>query len=357
MVRLQGQKVYQTLLTPSPFSYYFFLLWVCGFKSYDPLLTNTKIMVKIMTIVNFDELRKSNPTFRCNGWCKTVTSLDKSTPTGYSLVGEFVRKGKGEMNYADGVYLDCSKPQGQKNYHIFQVEGDNVEVLQVLENPQGRWATELWDTIDKALSDSPKFSDEYQAQQLANLVLENCHNDAILDKVARIISSQFDGDSVIRNKYMARGLFGSEGMTDYPMAYRGLWKKEELDETKASHKALLDYDKYLEEGLTPHQAIFRVYIEADDWKKKTYTLDDIKSGKVAVDFKVISEFEAMEKGTWNSYAWNHWYFDAEYFRDDALKDFIILGYNKGNKRWGQKPTFHIRVFSDELWNGYCGIRE
>lgn len=309
-----------------------------------------------MTIVNFDELRKSNPTFRCNGWCKTVTSLDKSTPTGYSLVGEFVRKGKGEMNYADGVYLDCSKPQGQKNYHIFKVEGDDVEVLQTLENPQGRWATELWDTIDKALSDSPKFSDEYQAQQLANLVLENCHNDAILNKVARIISQRYDDEPILRNNTMVRGLFRSEGVREYPMAIRGIWGEDELDESKPTHKNLIQYERYLKEGLTPHQAIFRVYFEAENWKKMTFTEEDIKSGKVDVDFKVITEFEAMENEQWNPYVWNHWFFEAEKFcGEDFLKNYIILGFNRGNK-WN-KPKFHIRVFSDELWNGYLGITE
>ena len=309
-----------------------------------------------MTIVNFDELRKSNPTFRCNGWCKTVTSLDKSTPTGYSLVGEFVRKGKGDMNYADGVYLDCSKPQGAKNYHIFKVEGDNVEVLQVLEDPQGRWATELWDTIDKALSDSPQYSDEYQAQQLANLVLENCHNDAILNRVARIISTQYDDAPILRNSRMVYGLFASEKIRDYPMAIRGLWSDDELDESKPTHKSLLEYERYLEEGLTPHQAIFRVYFEAENWKKKTFTEEDFRSGKVNVDFKVITEFEAMEKEQWNSYVWNHWYFEADHFcGDDFLKNFIVLGFNKGNK-W-EKPKFHIRVFSDDLWKGYLGIKE
>lgn len=309
-----------------------------------------------MTIVNFDELRKSNPTFRCNGWCKTVTSLDKSTPTGYSLVGEFVRKGKGDMNYADGVYLDCSKPQGAKNYHIFKVEGDNVEVLQVLENPQGRWATELWDTIDKALSDSPQYSEEYQAQQLANLVLENCHNDAILNRVARIISTQYDDAPILRNNTMVRGLLRSEGVRDYPMVIRGLWGEDELDESKPTHKNLIQYERYLKEGLTPHQAIFRVYFEAENWKRMTFTEDDIRNGKVDVDFKVITEFEAMEKEQWNSYVWNHWFFEAEKFcGEDFLKNYIVLGFNRGNK-WN-KPKFHIRVFSDELWNGYLGIKE
>lgn len=309
-----------------------------------------------MTIVNFDELRKSTPTFRCNGWCKTVTSLDKSTPTGYSLVGEFVRKGN-DVNYVDGVYLDCSKPQGQKNYHIFKVQGDNVEVLQTLENPQGRWATELWDTIDKALSDSPKFSDEYQAQQLANLVLENCHNDAILNKVARIISQQYDDEPLLRNGAMLEGFLRSENISHYPLALR-LYGYD-LDPSKSTHRDRIKYDQYVEDGLTPHQAIFRVYFEADDWKKKTYTEDDIREGKVEVDFKVIDEFELMEKDTFNSYAYNHWYFSAELGRfnskEDFLKNYIILGFNKGNK-WN-KPKFHIRVFSDELWKGYLGIKD
>lgn len=308
-----------------------------------------------MTIVNFDELRKSTPTIRCNGWCKTVTSLDKSTPTGYSLVGEFVRKGKGEMNYADGVYLDCSKPQGEKNYHIFKVEGDNVEVLQTLENPQGRWATELWDTIDKALSDSPQFSDEYQAQQLANLVLENCHNDAILNKVARLISAEYDDNQIIRNSQMMYGLLRSAGVKDYPMAIR--WGDRPLDESKGIVQNLLNYEKALKDGYTEHQAIFKTYVECDnDWKKTSYTLDDICEGKVEVDFKVITEFEAMEKNQFNTYIWNHWYFNAEHFDgDEFIKNFIILGYNKGNK-W-EKPKFHIRVFSNELWQGFCGITE
>lgn len=311
-----------------------------------------------MTIVNFDELRKSTPTIRCNGWCKTVTSLDKSTPTGYSLVGEFVRKGKGEMNYADGVYLDCSKPQGEKNYHIFKVEGDNVEVLQTLENPQGRWATELWDTIDKALSDSPQYSEDYQAQQLANLVLENCHNDSLLNKVARIISQQYDDEPILRNSTMLRGFFLSEEIREYPMSF-ALFGDEKLDPSKPTHRNRIQYNKYLNEGLLPHQAIFRTYIEADDWKKQTFTLEDIEAGKVNVDFKVIDEFECMEKGTWNTYAYNHWFFDAEIFRTkkDFLKNYIVLGFSKGNKRWGQKPTFHIRVFSEDMWQGFCGITE
>ena len=67
----------------------------------------------------------------------------------------------------------------------------------------------------------------------------------------------------------------------------------------------------------------------------------------------------MEKEQWNPYVWNHWYFDADMDKfnnkDDFLKNYIILGFNRGNK-WN-KPKFHIRVFSDELWNGYLGITE
>lgn len=307
-----------------------------------------------MTTVNFDELRKEYPSFRCNGWCKTVTSLDKSTPTGYSLIGEFVRKGKGDFDYLDGVYLDCSKPQGTKNYHIFKVEDGKVEVLQVLEDAPRRWATELWDTIDKALSESPSFTDEYQAQQLANLVLENCHNTSILNQVARLISAQYDGANVLRNSTMVRGLFASERISSYPMAIRLGFKDEKFDESRKGVQNLFKYEKYIDEGLTEHQAIFRVYIESDNWKGKTYTLDDIREGKVNVDFKVITEFEAMEEDQWNVYAWNHWFFECDHFNgDEFLKNFIVLGYNKGNK-W-EKPSFHIRVFTDELWKDFCGI--
>lgn len=295
--------------------------------------------------INFDEMKKTTPTIRANGWCKTVTNLDKSTPTGYSIVGDFVTKGKGEMNYADGLYLDCSKPRGQKNYHIFKVENGEPTVLQVLENPQGKWATELWDTIDKALSESPEFTEEYKAQKLANLVLENCNDKSILNQVARIISSEYNDSPIIRNSQMMRGFLNSVA-SEFPMTYLPL---DECSAEKPIQKLKIDYHKYMKEGLLPLQAIFKVYVE-----EKGYSVEDIVSENVLTDFKILTEFEMMEDRTFNEYWGDHWYFFAGY-SPKFIDDFIVLGFRKGNK-WN-KPTFHIRIFSNTFWQDFLGISD
>jgi hypothetical protein len=88
------------------------------------------------------------------GWCKTVTSLDKTKNNGYSIIGDFV---KAELLQVQkpGLYLDCdidgSRNHQKKNYTLFRYDGVNVEIITILENGGADWAIQLWPAIENAL--------------------------------------------------------------------------------------------------------------------------------------------------------------------------------------------------------------
>ena len=87
----------------------------------------------------FDELDKITgerygKNFRYNGgWTKTVTSLDKTVATGYSIEGNFVTVGDFKEFYEDGLYLDCdiqgSRKHQDKNYRLIKLENGKMELI------------------------------------------------------------------------------------------------------------------------------------------------------------------------------------------------------------------------------------
>lgn len=303
--------------------------------------------------VNFETLRKTNPTIRCNGWAKKVTGLDKSVSNGYSIKGEFVNKSKGELKYMDGVYLDCSKPRGQKNYHIFKVEDGEATVLQALEDADRTWATHLWDTIDSALA-TVDTSEEAQAQRLANLVLEQCNNKGLLNQVARILSNNHEGDKFFKNRRMVEGLLDYHRCMELPFARRHSNGEFWEHDGEWSRRNTLTYEGLLEEGYTEHQAFFNLVIE----DRFDMTIDDIKNGDVELEVKVINEFELQEEYQFY-YSVPYYYFYGEHFGDAPygikqfdIRNYMIVGRTKGDE-WS-KPKIYVKLFSDKLWKDYLG---
>ena len=301
--------------------------------------------------VNFDELRKTTPTIRCNGWCKTVTELDKSVSNGYSIKGEFVGKSKGELRYNDGVYLDCSKPRGQKNYHIFKVVDGEATVLQALEDGDKTWATQLWDTIDSALAEVDT-SEEHQAQRLANLVLEQCSDKSLLNQVARILSTHHDGKKFFKNRAMVNGYLMSVRASDLPFAERhrdGTFWEHQSDWAKQN---TINFEKLVEDGLTEHQAFFNLVIE-NRWG---LTTDDIKNGDVELEVTIMNEFTFQDEYQFY-YGIPYWFFYGEHFGDEPygmkqfdIRNYMVVGYYKGDE-W-QKPKVYVKLFTDKLWRDY-----
>ena len=303
--------------------------------------------------VNFETLRKTNPTIRCNGWAKKVTGLDKSVSNGYSIKGEFVNKSKGELKYMDGVYLDCSKPRGQKNYHIFKVEDGEATVLQALEDADRTWATQLWDTIDSALA-TVDTSEEAQAQRLANLVLEQCNNKGLLNQVARILSHNHEGDKFFKNRRMVEGFLDYHRCMELPFARRHSNGEFWEHDGEWSRRNTLAYESLLEEGYTEHQAFFKIVIE----DRFDVTIDDIKNGDVELEVKVINEFELQEEYQFH-YSVPYYYFYGEHFGDAPygikqfdIRNYMIVGRSKGNEWF--KPKIYVKLFSDKLWKDYLG---
>ena len=86
------------------------------------------------------------------GWLKTIIELDKTTNTGYSLVGDFVRHGDYEEEYSDGLYLDCNKEgtkkKPQTDYRLFRITDEGVRLLDMVIDADKEWATLLWEAIE-----------------------------------------------------------------------------------------------------------------------------------------------------------------------------------------------------------------
>lgn len=91
--------------------------------------------------------------FRLNGgWLKTVEELDKSVKNGYSLVGDFVKSGDFEVEYSEGLYLDCNKEgtksKPQQDYRLFRFKDGKVRLLDMVINGKQNWAPELWAAVE-----------------------------------------------------------------------------------------------------------------------------------------------------------------------------------------------------------------
>lgn len=103
-----------------------------------------------------EEIKKIDPDmkFRAEGgWLKTVEQLDKSVQNGYSLVGDFVKAGDFEVEYSEGLYLDCNKEPGkqkkpQEDYRLFRFKDGKVRLLDMVIDGKQGWATDLWDAVE-----------------------------------------------------------------------------------------------------------------------------------------------------------------------------------------------------------------
>lgn len=103
-----------------------------------------------------EELLKIDPDIKYRqqgGWLKTITELDKTTNTGYSLVGDFVSNGDYEQEYMEGLYLDCNKEGTQKkpqtDYRLFRITYDKVRLIDMVIDADKEWATLLWEAIEE----------------------------------------------------------------------------------------------------------------------------------------------------------------------------------------------------------------
>lgn len=86
------------------------------------------------------------------GWLKTITELDKTTNTGYSLVGDFIEHGDYEVEYSEGLYLDCNKEGTKKkpqiDYRLFRVNSKGIRLLDMVIDADKEWATLLWEAVE-----------------------------------------------------------------------------------------------------------------------------------------------------------------------------------------------------------------
>ncbi|MDR2830797.1 MAG: hypothetical protein LBB45_07170 [Methanobrevibacter sp.] len=102
------------------------------------------------------EIKTIDPSikFRMNGgWLKIVEKLDKSVKNGYSLVGDFVKSGDFDVEYSDGLYLDCNKEKkkSQKDFRLFRLKNGKLRLLDMIIDGDTTWAVEFWDTIEEEL--------------------------------------------------------------------------------------------------------------------------------------------------------------------------------------------------------------
>ncbi|MDR3063206.1 hypothetical protein [Methanobrevibacter curvatus] len=110
-------------------------------------------------ILNWEkEMKNIDPdiSFRATGgWLKTIERLDKSVKNGYSLVGDFVKSGDFDIDYDDGLYLDCNKEgkkKSQQDYRLFRLKDGKLRLLDMIIDGKGSWALEFWDTIENEIN-------------------------------------------------------------------------------------------------------------------------------------------------------------------------------------------------------------
>lgn len=83
---------------------------------------------------------------------RVVEKLDKSVKNGYSLVGDFVKSGDFEVEYSEGLYLDCNKEgtksKPQQDYRLFRFKDGKVRLLDMVINGKQNWAPILWAAVE-----------------------------------------------------------------------------------------------------------------------------------------------------------------------------------------------------------------
>jgi len=65
-------------------------------------------------------------------WCKRVTNIDYRKANGFSIVGEFVtdeQATKKDYWKVDSLFIDCENKDGNKNYHLFILHSNGMELL------------------------------------------------------------------------------------------------------------------------------------------------------------------------------------------------------------------------------------
>lgn len=130
-------------------------------------------------------------------WVKTITALDKSTPDGYSLVGDFWKK---SQDLEPGLFLiftviagsravkvscpkyekrgrnlvadeegnvvfeevDALEPFVERRGLLFDFDGENLTLLHFTWLPPRRWALELWEPIEAWLERQPNIETKIQ---------------------------------------------------------------------------------------------------------------------------------------------------------------------------------------------------
>lgn len=321
-----------------------------------------------MNSINFKkDVQTKHPSVRSTGWLKTVTGIDKSKRNGYSLQGEFVRKGDFETNYADGLYVDCSKLRKpkQSNYHIFKVTDGDFELLQTIEDGDRTWAVQLWDTIEENLSDDPN----YKARALANLVLEQCSDENTLDEVARLLfSDRFERQIFFRNQAHFESFLASNNCHEI------FFHREDFDEA---------FERYSEEKTgkyskkyNPYEATVLAWATTCAYKEhgkdaKHFTEEDVLNGNIKIDFKRIEDpFDIFKDsffyhGNFGLLGGSRWEFhQIEEFNDTNyygfyfnMGNYILLSrhYNEGD--WDSEDRLIVRVFGDAFKNSGVGFLE
>lgn len=314
--------------------------------------------------VNFKkEVQTLIPTVRSTGWIKNVTAIDKSKKNGFSLIGEFCKKGDFECKYEDGIYVDCSKLRKPKqvNYHVFKVTNGNFELLQTIEDADKTWAVQLWETIEDNLSKDPN----YKARELANLVLEQCSNKNTLDEVAKILlSDTFKRELAFRNDAHFQTFLNSNRCFN-PWSHEKEWKEA--------------FDNYIQQDYNPYEATVLAWTTTVAYKQHTHGRfsvkgekgrhfyeEEILNGDIEIDFRrVHDQFEVFEDFFFSGiYTNNNW----EFFRLDEFKDTNYYGfyfdlrnyvlvhrhYKEGD--W-DKDRLVVRVFGDAFKHRGHGLLE
>lgn len=97
------------------------------------------------------------------GWTKSVTGLDKSGTSGYSIEGSFMASEHKDYYQVGALYLDCDKGGSWKRpvttYTLFTVEEKEDNPMVVLfETDSANWATHLWEPIEAYWIANPAFA-------------------------------------------------------------------------------------------------------------------------------------------------------------------------------------------------------
>ena len=120
-------------------------------------------------------------------WCKTITALDKSVSTGYSLVGEFWDKGK---DLEPGLFLiftlfngrrivpksipkfdndsgnivfeisDCTEYFEERRALLFDFDGEHAKLEYFTWLPRRNWAKNLWFPVENWLEVQPNIENK-----------------------------------------------------------------------------------------------------------------------------------------------------------------------------------------------------